>query len=200
MQGRRNQKPAIGFPGNVGAARWLGLAAGLLVCALSAAGLSAGETVTDPMAALKISRMGAGNDMPAFTLEALDGQAVASADLKGKVVLLNFWATWCGPCKDEMPSLERLRKQFDPADVVVLSVTTDHQREGIQAFMKHLGLALPVLLDEDQEVSGSFMVRGLPTTFLVGKDGKLAGRAVGPRAWDSPEAVALLRGLKGAAR
>lgn len=200
MPGRHNQQPAIGVPGNAGAARWLGLAAGLLVCALSAAGLSAGETVTDPMAALKISRMGAGTDMPAFTLEALDGQAVASADLKGKVVLLNFWATWCGPCKDEMPSLERLRKQFDPADVVVLSVTTDHQRAGIQAFMKHLGLALPVLLDEDQEVSGSFMVRGLPTTFLVGKDGKLVGRAVGPRAWDSPEAVALLRGLKGAAR
>ncbi|TAJ09790.1 MAG: TlpA family protein disulfide reductase [Nitrospirae bacterium] len=200
MRRRNNQRPVIGFSGHAGTARWLGLVAGLLVCAFGAAGLSAGETMTDPMAALKISRLGAGSDMPAFSLETLDGRAVASVDLKGKVVLLNFWATWCGPCKDEMPSLEWLRKQFDPADVVVLSVTTDHQREGIRAFMKHLGLALPVLFDEDQEVSGSFMVRGLPTTFLVGKDGRLVGRAVGPRAWDSPEAVALLQGLKEAAR
>jgi peroxiredoxin len=84
--------------------------------------------------------------------------------------------------------------------VVLLSVTTDHQREGIQAFMRHLGLALPVLLDEDREVSGSFMVRGLPTTFLIGKDGKVVGRAVGPRAWDSPEAVALVTRLKEAVR
>lgn len=172
----------------------------LLVCMLSGTVLSAGEALTDPMAALKISRMGAGTDMPAFTLRALDGHPVASSELKGKVVLLNFWATWCGPCKDEMPSLERLRKQFDQSEVVLLSVTTDHQRDGIQAFMQHLGLALPVLLDEDQEVSGSFMVRGLPTTFLVGKDGKLIGRAVGPRAWDSPEAVALVTRLKEAGR
>lgn len=174
--------------------------AGLFVCLLGAAELSAGETVTDPMAALKIGRMGAGTDMPAFTLESLDGRPVSSADLKGKVVVLNFWATWCGPCKEEMPSLERLRKQFDPGEVALLSVTIDHQREGIQAFMRHLGLALPVLLDEDQEVSGSFMVRGLPTTFLIGKDGKVVGRAVGPRAWDGPEAVALVTHLKEAVR
>ena len=200
MMRRRRHRFVSRVARKVDGVRRIGLMAWLLVCMLGVTALSAGETMTDPMAALKISRMGAGTDMPAFTLQALDGRPVSSSELKGKVVLLNFWATWCGPCKDEMPSLERLRKQFDQSEVVLLSVTTDHQREGIRAFMQHLGLALPVLLDEDQEVSGSFMVRGLPTTFLVGKDGTLVGRAVGPRAWDSPEAVALVTRLKEAGR
>jgi thiol-disulfide isomerase/thioredoxin len=146
---------------------------------------------------LKLSRSGSGTVMPAFSLTALDGRVIRSEHLRGKIVLLNFWATWCGPCKDEMPALDRLQRHFDPKDFVLLTVTTELHREGIRTFMKHLGLGVPVLLDEDREVSGSFMIRGLPTTVLIGKDGKVVGRAVGPRAWDSPEAVALVRSLLG---
>ena len=72
-------------------------------------------------------------------------------------------------------------------------MTTDVQRQGIAQFLSHAGVTLPVLFDEDQEVSRSFMVRGLPTTIVIGRDGTLSGRAVGPRAWDSPEAVAMIR-------
>lgn len=144
---------------------------------------------------LILSRSGSRTVMPAFSLTALDGRVVRSADLHGKVVVLNFWATWCGPCKEEMPSLDRLRRQFDPQEFVLLAVTTDLQRNSIKAFLKHLGLDIPVLFDEDKEVSAAFMVRGLPTTVLIGKDGKVVGRAMGPRAWDSPEAVALVSRL-----
>jgi thiol-disulfide isomerase/thioredoxin len=169
----------------------LGLLCGLsLLVSTKAAG-----SFSDPFAALKISQVGAGAAMPAFTLSALDARTVRSQDLIGKVVLLNFWATWCGPCKDEMPALERLRRQFDHKDVAFYAITTDLQRDGIKAFLGHLGIGLPVLLDEDKDVSSAFLVRGLPTTVLIGRDGKLVGRAVGPRAWDSAEAVALVRAL-----
>lgn len=166
---------------------------GLLACAVVPSALA--EAVLDPIKALKISRTASGSEAPVFSLTQLDGQEVQSKDLRGKVVVLNFWATWCGPCKEEMPALDRLRRQFDQKDVAVYTITTDLQRDGIKAFMDHLGLGLPVLLDEDKDVSSAFLVRGLPTTVLIGRDGKLVGRAVGPRAWDSPEAVALVRAL-----
>jgi len=155
---------------------------------------AAGDRLSEAMGRLKVSRPLI-SEMPVFTLRTLDGTPVRSADFAGKVVLLNFWATWCGPCKEEMPALDRLRRRFAGKDVVLLTVTTDHQREGIQAFLQGLGLGLPVLLDEDKDVSDRFMVRGLPTTVVIGKDGQVAGRAVGPREWDGPEAVALVQAL-----
>lgn len=148
---------------------------------------------SDPFVSLKMSRFPSGSLVPPFELTTLDGKVVKSSELAGKVVLVNFWATWCGPCKEEMPSLARLQKQLDPAQFVLLTVTTDLQRQGIAHFLSQLGVSLPVLFDEDQDVSRSFMVRGLPTTIVIARDGALAGRAVGPRAWDSPEAVAVMR-------
>lgn len=148
---------------------------------------------SDPFVSLKMSRLPAGSMAVPFELATLDGKVVESSELAGKVVLVNFWATWCGPCKEEIPSLARLQKQLDPAQFTLLTVTTDLQRQGIAQFLAQLGVSLPVLFDEDQEVSLSFMVRGLPTTVVIARDGTLVGRAVGPRAWDSPEAVAVMR-------
>ncbi len=147
----------------------------------------------DPFVPLKMSRLPAGSMAAPFELTALDGKTVKSSELAGKVVLVNFWATWCGPCKEEMPSLARLQQELDPAHFAILTVTTDLQRQGITHFLSQLRVSLPVLFDEDQEVSRSFMVRGLPTTIVIAQDGTLVGRAVGPRAWDSLEAVAVMR-------
>ncbi|HEY6085475.1 MAG TPA: TlpA disulfide reductase family protein [Nitrospira sp.] len=160
---------------------------------------SAPPGANDPYAAFQISRLAAESSVASFNLKALDGEALRSRDLTGKVVLLNFWATWCGPCKEEMPSLARLQAQFDPARVRVVTVTADMHVQGIKQFLTHLGINLPVLFDEDQEVSRSFMVRGLPTTVLIAPDGRPLGRAVGPRAWDSDESVALVRHVLGGA-
>ena len=156
--------------------------------------VSAGPTLaSDPFVSFKMSRLPAGSMAAPFELTTLEGKVVRSSELVGKVVLVNFWATWCGPCKEEMPSLARLQKQLDPAQFALLTVTTDLQRQGIAHFLSRLGVSLPVLFDEDQDVSRSFMVRGLPTTIVIARDGALVGRAVGPRAWDSPDAVAVIR-------
>ena len=155
--------------------------------------LSVFALANDPLASFTMSRFPAGSMAAAIELTTLDGKVVKSSELIGKVVLVNFWATWCGPCKEEMPSLARLQRQLDPAQFVLLTVTTDLQRQGIAQFLSQLGVSLPVLFDEDQEVSRSFMVRGLPTTIVIARDGTLVGRAVGPRGWDSPEAVAMMR-------
>ena len=149
----------------------------------------------DSFKRLKIGPVPTGTVAAPFEMPALDGSPVASTDLAGKVVILNFWATWCGPCKDEIPAFERLRKSLDQDKFVLLTVTTDLQRDGIRHFLKSLDVHLPVLFDEDQEVSRAYMVRALPTTVIIGQAGTLLGRAVGPREWDSPEAVGLMRRL-----
>lgn len=149
--------------------------------------------VSDLFAALRVTQVVTGSPIASFDLKNLNGETVRSKELAGKVVLLNFWATWCGPCKEEMPSLARLQAKFDPAQFQVVTITTDIHPQGIQQFLDHLGIHLPVLFDESEDVSRSFMVRGLPTTFLITQDGHAIGRAVGPRSWDSEESVALVR-------
>jgi thiol-disulfide isomerase/thioredoxin len=144
---------------------------------------------------LKIGRPPAGTLAAPFEMPALDGPHVTSKELAGKIILLNFWATWCGPCKEEMPAFERLRKSLDQDRFVLLTVTTDLQRDGIRHFLRNLDLHLPVLFDEDREVSGAYMVRALPTTVIIGRTGTVLGRAVGPRVWDSPEAIDLMQQL-----
>jgi thiol-disulfide isomerase/thioredoxin len=148
---------------------------------------------SDPFVALRVTRIHAAQPIAAFDLQGIDGGTVRSKELAGKVVLLNFWATWCGPCKEEMPSLARLQSQFDPTRFQVVTITTDMHPQGIKQFLDHLGIHLPVLFDEHEDVSRSFMVRGLPTTVLLTQDGRVIGRAVGSRAWDSEESVALVR-------
>ncbi|MGB0909752.1 MAG: TlpA family protein disulfide reductase [Nitrospirales bacterium] len=133
--------------------------------------------------------------MPPFELQTLDGTHVRSANLKGKVLLLNFWATWCGPCKDEMPSLGKLSQRFKQEDFLVLTITTDIQPKTIQSFLEILNVDFPVLLDTTQEVSHAYMARALPLTVLVDKDGQLIGKAMGPREWNSPASIALISQL-----
>jgi thiol-disulfide isomerase/thioredoxin len=174
-----------------------------MLCAVvvaACAGLSAGgplygaaSPAGDAFGALGVTPMPADIPVVPFDLKALDGTTLGSQHLAGKVVLLNFWATWCGPCKEEMPSLARLQSYFDPGRVRVVTVTTDLHPQGIKQFLDHLGVKLPVLFDEDQELSRLFMVRGLPTTLLIDQGGRPIGRAVGPRAWDSQESIAVVR-------
>jgi peroxiredoxin len=132
---------------------------------------------------------------PEFALRTLEGRPLESSSLLGKVVVVNFWATWCVPCKEEMPSLQKLKQRFNPDEFELLAITTDQQREAIKGFMQALGLTFPVLMDDTRDISAAFGVRGLPTTVLIGRDGRIVARAVGPRKWDSPETAALIGSL-----
>ncbi len=149
----------------------------------------------DSLTSLKIARVLPGSMAGPFNLKSLDGNSVQLADLKGKVVVVNFWATWCGPCKEEMPAFERLRQKLDPERFALLTITTDLQRESIRNFLANLNVQLPVLFDEDQDVSQAYLVRALPTTVLIDRQGTLVGRAVGPREWDEPKVAQALQGL-----
>ena len=115
--------------------------------------------------------------------------------LRGEVVLLSFWASWCAECRPEMPMLERLHQDFAAQGLTVLGVNFREETSIIQRYAKTLGLTFPLVLDPQGEISRSYGVIGLPTTFLVGRDGRPVALAVGPRVWESQEARALMQVL-----
>lgn len=124
---------------------------------------------------------------PAFSLKDINGKKVSVSDLRGKVVLLNFWATTCGPCKTEMPSMSRLYTELRDRGFVVLAVTIDTSEKAVMSFVSAAGVSFPVLLDKDKDVYfDDYAVLGLPTTFLIDKNGIIAEKFVGERDWDSP--------------
>ena len=135
-------------------------------------------------------------EAPDFTLLTLEGRPTQLREFRGKLVLLNFWATWCAPCLHEMPSMERLYQTFKQTDFVLLAVSMDRQGEEVaRPFVDNLKLTFPVLLDHTLEVSRRYGVRGLPTTYLIDPDGLLIGVAIGARDWYKTEAKVLIAGL-----
>jgi peroxiredoxin len=133
---------------------------------------------------------------PDFTLLSLGGQPTRLREFRGKLVLLNFWATWCAPCLHEMPSMERLYQTFKQTEFALLAVSMDRQGEGVaRPFVENLKLTFPVLLDSTLEVSRQYSVRGLPTSYLIDPDGLLIGVVVGARDWHRTEAKALIAAL-----
>jgi peroxiredoxin len=147
-------------------------------------------------ASLGIHRPTEPSEAPDFTLMSLDGRPVRLRGLRGKLVLLNFWATWCAPCLHEMPSMERLYQTFKQTEFVLLAVSMDRQgAEVAQPFANNLKLTFPILLDPASEVARQFGVRGLPATYLIDADGLLIGAAIGARDWYRTEAKALIAGL-----
>jgi thiol-disulfide isomerase/thioredoxin len=134
---------------------------------------------------------------PAMTLKDMDGQTVELAKLRGKVVIVNFWATWCPPCRREFPSMERLRLKMAGKPVVILGVNEGETVDMIDQFNSTLDLQpqFPILLDLEGDAMAPWPVRGLPTTFFVDKKGRLAHGAIGGREFDHPEMVRLIESL-----
>jgi peroxiredoxin len=135
---------------------------------------------------------------PAFRLRAFPGEDwVSLEDFRHRLVVLNFWATWCTPCTVEMPSLERLWHAYRARGLVVLGISVDRgaPRALLEPYIANLGLTFPILLDPDLATAGAWRVTGLPATFIVKPGGEVAGMAMGPREWDSAEVRALLETL-----
>ena len=134
---------------------------------------------------------------PDFALKDLDGKTQRLSDYKGNVVLVNFWATWCPPCRREMPSMERLYQKLKGEPFMVLAPDQYESFDLVFSFTGQLDPAptFPILLDEKSTSSKAWKVKGLPTSFIVDKQGRIAYRAVGGREFDHPEIEKLIRAL-----
>ncbi len=134
---------------------------------------------------------------PGMVLKDVNGNTVSLARLRGKVVVVNFWATWCPPCRREFPSMERLRLAFDKKPLVILAVNEGESAEIIEGFTSQLDLSpnFPVLLDPEGAAMAFWSVRGLPTTYVVDKRGRIAFRAIGGREFDHPEIIQTINTL-----
>jgi peroxiredoxin len=137
----------------------------------------------------------AGSAVPGFTLPALNGPSVDLASLRGRVVVLNFWATWCPPCVAEMPSLERLHRALGAKGLAVLGVSVDQDEQTLRDFVKRAGVSFPILRDPDAHVAREYRTTGYPETFLIDGSGTILRVYVGPVEWDTPEVLDYLRGL-----
>jgi thiol-disulfide isomerase/thioredoxin len=138
----------------------------------------------------------AGAPAPPLRLRALAGQEVDLRSFAGRVVLLNFWATWCPPCVEEMPSLERLNQALGKSGLVVLSVSTDEDEAALLSFLKKVPVSFPVLRDPGGRVGASrYRTTGYPETFLIDGAGVIREIFVGPVQWDTPAALDHFRGL-----
>ena len=118
---------------------------------------------------------------PDFTLNTVDGKEVTLSELRGKIVIINLWATWCPPCRAEMPALENAYEQYKDSGVVILglNVTNQDSEKDIPPFVKEFGLTFPILLDRDGSVSTLYQLRGLPTTYFVNREGIIRTVVVG---------------------
>ncbi len=132
-----------------------------------------------------------------FALEDLNGRTVTLADLRGKVVFLNVWATWCGPCRQEMPSIETLYDEFkDNKDFVILAVSQDTRgREAVEPYVERNGYHFEVLLDPENKVGESYDVGGVPETFIIDRDGRIVAHHMGAFDWSSTDFRAALQEL-----
>ena len=133
-----------------------------------------------------------------FQTVTVDSKPVKLSAYKGRVVFLNFWATWCPPCLQEMPAMERLAQQMKDKPFVILAVNQGESQDVVKAFLKRRGFTFPLVMDESGDIGASYSASALPTTYIIDREGLVVGRAKGGREWDHPDMVQWLNGLSGA--
>jgi peroxiredoxin len=170
----------------------------LLLCAVvlsSVFELATAGTAADPMQALGLQAPNEAVAAPEFSLSDLAGKKVQLKALRGNVVFLNFFATWCGPCREEMPGMERLFRTHRDQGLVVLAVNMEESAKTVRPFVQQLQLSFPIVLDTAGAVTRDYGVRALPVSFLIGRDGHIRWRAIGGRDWESAQARKLFSQL-----
>ena len=168
-----------------------------LTCLLLLAGQSAATPPDMPELSHHFTLLDPEIAAPDFALADMDGEQHRLADYRGKVILVNFWATWCPPCCREMPALEALYLKYRKQGLVVLAINQWEDADHVFAYMGQLNVfpTFPVLFDPESRVSADYGVQGLPTSFLIDRQGKLVYRAIGGREFDHPEIARLLQTL-----
>ncbi|HEY2990653.1 MAG TPA: redoxin domain-containing protein [Candidatus Binatia bacterium] len=132
---------------------------------------------------------------PDFTLEDISGKRVRLHDLKGKAVFLNFWATWCVPCRQEMPLMQKLHEEFKDRGLEIVAVNFRESKPEVEKFFAEFGLKFTSLLDSDGAVSEQYGAWSLPLTYFINRRGEFVGKAIGERRWESAEAKAFFTEL-----
>jgi cytochrome c biogenesis protein CcmG, thiol:disulfide interchange protein DsbE len=171
------------------------LAGGLLVALLSSSAGAESSAVASLLKPLDLRGYPSGTIPPPFSGHTLETRLVSLADLRGKVLLVNFWASWCRECRPEMPALERLHRELAPRGLAVVGINAREDREAVRRYARDLDLTFSLLLDPDGKINAAYGVVGLPTTFVVGRDGRAVALAIGPREWASPPARAIIDAL-----
>ena len=133
---------------------------------------------------------------PEFVLRDLDGNQHRLSDYRGQVVIINFWATWCPPCREEMPSMQHAWESLKNDGIHMLAINVGEDEDTIFQFTANYPVDFPLLMDSDSGVINQWPVRGLPTTFVVDPKGRISYRAIGGREWDDPALLSLVRALK----
>lgn len=167
-------------------------AAGAVFCAVALIGLGAAGC-TDNARGVEV-----GDQVPEYSAPNLAGEEVAFADHLGEVVLINVWATWCGPCRVEMPPIQNIYDRFKERGFTVLAVSIDTgpgHSEKVDEFVRELDLDFPVLLDPESRISDVLQTIGVPETFVLDREGRIIKRLIGATDWDSEANQALIREL-----
>jgi thiol-disulfide isomerase/thioredoxin len=151
--------------------------------------------VNQPLAEPKLTPLSPSQKAIDFNLPDLEGRIHQLSDYQGQVVLVNFWATWCPPCRKEMPSLMRLDRELKEQGFTILAIDVGEERETIQSFLKQYSLNFPILMDPTTQWAKKWSVRGLPTTFLLDNNANILYQAQGGLEWDSPSIVKVIKTL-----
>ncbi len=136
-----------------------------------------------------------GNKAPDFTLKDLNDKDVSLGDFEGKVILINFWATWCPPCKEEIPSLNQLYEKYKDKEFVLVSISTDDSKKSIVKFARKYNIKFMVLHDKDSKVMRKYKGFSLPMSFLIDKKGKIVEKYLGAHEWAEDDFIRKIEGL-----
>jgi peroxiredoxin len=158
-------------------------------------GSGTGLSLTEAMKELDLVRPSRTKLAEDFTVKTPAGGTFRLSEHRGKVVMINFWATWCPPCLEEMPAMERLHRRHKDGGFTLVAVSVDTDPAKVGPFLTSHRLTFPVGLDPRMDIANAYAVRALPSSFIVGRDGNLAALAIGPRHWDSTAAHSLVQGM-----
>ncbi|GBU28046.1 thiol-disulfide oxidoreductase ResA [Treponema sp. R8-4-B8] len=140
----------------------------------------------------KIQVVSEGIDPIDFNLPLLDGTKISLSQFKGKVIFLNFWATWCGPCRSEMPSMEAVYKRLKDKGFEILAINLGDSRSEVSAFMNEYKLSFPAILDEKSATGYHYNVQAIPTTYIIDRRGLIVARIIGSINWNTPKIISAL--------
>ena len=149
----------------------------------------AAELTPEEIRAVGLQPLKAGTAIVDFELQDLAGVSRTLAGFNGKVVFLNFWATWCGPCRHEMPSMERLYRNLKSKGLEIVAVNLQEDEKTVRRFVDEYGLTFPILLDRTGRVGSTYGARSIPMTYIIDREGYVVAGTIGTREWDTAEFV-----------